>query len=326
MIMEEVNNKKASKSRPRSLRLFADSVASFMLSLTAGILAGVVTYGIRQAIVHLDAPIVNISTTVKDINIFSMMAGLSLLLMLSVVVIVPIIWRRLRSISLQRLLLYTAIQVFGIALGLIGLSNIFSVTFTIIMVTISTRFWWYWEGRWRGVGRSPSLISGLIRPALHPGQIWFAFVKGEKETKSRPVMILASGENNKWIVAYCTSREPKYEAQKKYLLSVPVGTIRGIEKASWINLSDVRPLKRNQFRTYIGLAPRFLYEEVCGKASVEMDSQSWTIPEESAGSAYGPLESEIRRSLGFDYNRESGFSVENWLSVLKGVRRKLIKK
>lgn len=279
--MEEANKKEIPQSKPRSLRLFADSVAFFMLSLTAGILMGGVTYGIRRFLVHLDAPILDVSKAVRDVNVFSMLAGLSLLLMLSLVLLTPIVWRRLRSVILQRFLVYICIQVFGVALGLIGLSSIFSTTLTIIVVTLLTRLWWYWEGRWRGVGRSPSLISGIIRPTLHPGQIWFAFVKGEKETKSRPVMILTLGEGSKWIVAYCTSQEPKYDGQKKYLLSVPAGTIRGIEKNSWINLSDTRSLKRNQFRTYIGLAPWFLYEKVCQQASVEVDSESWTIAEES---------------------------------------------
>ena len=288
------------------------------LSLLAGIEAGLIQYGIRRMGYQLNSYLDSLDPGTRILNISSFLAAISVVLLLALAVFTPAFWRRVRGIGSQRAVVYTTVQVFGISIGLFGLNAWFSFSLTTLTVFAGTRIWWHWERRWRGVGRSPSIRSGIMRPTIHPGQIWFAFVKGEKETKNRPVITLHATDNGRWLVAYYTSRPPRYEAQKKYFFEVPADTVRGIEKDSWINLADVRALKRNQFRTYIGLAPRSVYEDVCEGASVTPDPMSWTIPENSAGESYGPVESEFRRILGLDYNDEPGRAVENVLDIFKG--------
>ena len=98
--MDKVH-KEGVSAKPFSARVkrFADSLAFLALSLVAGILASLVTYEIRKAIIRLDTPIVDISKTLKNINILSMLAALSFLLIFGLVVLTPIIWRRLKNVG-----------------------------------------------------------------------------------------------------------------------------------------------------------------------------------------------------------------------------------
>lgn len=288
------------------------------LSIVAGVESAFIVKGIKLFINHLVTVLFKPYEAEHIILANSLLSGISILLFIGLVIFIPKIWRKVVGISKQRAIIYTTIQLFGISIGLIGLSKGFSFWLTFFIVFSGTRTWWSWEHRWRGVGHSPSIRAGIIRPKIHPGQIWFAYVPGEKETKNRPIMTLKQADNGRWVIAYFTTRAPKYQAQEKYFIAVKADTLRGMEKDSWINISDTKALKRGQFRTYIGLAPKALYEEVCRATNVEPDPLSWTIDENLAGESFGPMEAEFRRAIGMTHGiTDPRRSVEGLRSIFK---------
>lgn len=298
----------------------------FTLSIAAGVESGLIVIGIKMFINHLVTVLFKPYEAEHIIFANSLLSGISIIIFISLVIFIPKIWRKVVGVSKQRAIIYTTIQLFGISIGLIGLSKDFSFWLTFFIVFSGTRTWWSWERRWRGVGRSPSLRAGIMRPKIHPGQIWFAYVPGEKETKNRPIMTLKQVDNGRWVIAYFTTRAPKYQAQEKYFIAVKADTVRGMEKDSWVNISDAKALKRGQFRTYIGLAPKALYEEVCKATNVEPDPLSWTIDENLAGQSFGPMEAEFRRAIGMTHGiTDPRRSVEDLRSIFKSLLKLNIK-
>lgn len=299
----------------------------FVLSVAAGIEAALIENVIRSFFMKIDIQITTGNAVWRVLHTSSILAAISLLMLFFLAVFTPKFWRKAMGVTAQRAIIYTTIQILGIAAGLIGLDKGFSFWITFLIVFSGSRVWWSWERRWRGVGRSPSLRSGIIRPVIHPGQVWFAYVPGEKETKNRPIITLKQAENSsRWIIAYYTTQAPKYYSQTKILLEVKAEDIRGMNKDSWINIADTKAIKRNQFRTYVGLAPKALYEEVCKASNIEPDPLSWTIDETSAGKSYGPIEAEFRRAVGLDKNSTDPHrAVEDLRDVFKGLLKLNIK-
>ena len=131
-------------------------------------------------------------------------------------------------------------------------------------------------------------------------------------------MALKQTHNGRWLIAYYTTRAPRYKEQEKYFIEIKAENIRGMEKDSWINISDTKALKRGQFRVYVGLAPKSLYEEVCKASNVDPDPFSWTIDESVAGQAYGPIEAEFRRAIGMTHGiTDPRRSVEDLRDIIK---------
>lgn len=164
---------------------------------------------------------------------------------------------------------------------------------------LGTTGWWTWEQRWRGSGVAPSPLAGVLRPELHPGQIWFATISGRRQTKVRPIIVLGSGpRKGTWSAAYFTSQSPRYENLAEFYTHVEAGVIRGIEVDNWVSLNDLRTLTRGDFRTYTGIAPTWLYETVCQAYDIVPDVHAHTVNEEKAGEAPAPTYLAILSALG----------------------------
>lgn len=291
------------------------------LSLASGIATAFIEDFIRSFFTESNIQVTINNSVWRVLYTSSILVGISLFLLMVLAIYVPKLWRKVVGASFQRAIIYTTIQIFGIAVGLMISNKTSGFWLTFFIVFSGSRIWWSWERRWRGVGRSPSLRSGILRPIIHPGQVWFAFVPGEKETKNRPIMVLRQAENSsRWIIVYFTTQAPKYYSQMKTYLEVKAEDTRGMKKDSWVNIADLKTIRRNQFRTYIGLAPKALYEEVCRASNIEPDPLSWTIDETTAGQGYGPIEAEFRRAIGLDSNTtDPRQSVEGLRDVFKGL-------
>jgi hypothetical protein len=164
---------------------------------------------------------------------------------------------------------------------------------------------WLWQRRWRGVGIAPTPLAGLLRPALHPGQVWYATVKGAKETKVRPVVVLHESVEfpGRFVVAYCTTQAPRTEWLQNQYVHVDYGVIRGLPKETWISTKDLRELKRPHFRTYLGVAPEQVYATVCSEGGVQPAPDARLIPEQRAGRGHGPVETALRNALGLEHSK-----------------------
>ena len=317
-LMTEPSIKNISAKEQGSLALGARWLSILVLSTLAGIEAAMITNTLKNMIIRLSNFFFNAYPERRILLAVSTLSGISILLFMSLVVFIPMLWRKVVGISFQRAIIYTTIQLFGISLGLIGLNRTFSFWLTFVLVFAGTRTWWSVERSWRGVGHSPSLRSGIMKPHIHSGQLWFAYVPGNKETKNRPIMVLKQTDNRRWLVAYYTTQAPRYTAQEKYFIEIKSDNIRGMEKNSWINISDIKALKKNQFRTYVGLAPEDLYNKVCVASNVAGDPLAWTINESVAGGSSGPIELGFRRAIGLTHAESSESQhIESLRDVIK---------
>jgi len=224
---------------------------------------------------------------------------LSFLLLALIFLIVPFIWRRTADPTLLRVTVYAAVQVVSASLALL-LPEPAGSAFAILLGGEGTLGWWIWQRRWRGAGVAPSPLTGILKPPIVPGQIWYAFIVGTKENKIRPVLVLNwDKERSGWIVAYFTSQPPKSaEIAEKYLHAEDK-QIRGMKRETWVHVSDVRVLGKRAFRSYTGLAPAWLYNAACERADCPPYADARIIEEVSAGEKPSPFEANLMRLLGF---------------------------
>ena len=211
--------------------------------------------------------------------------------------VIPVIWRKTADPRMLRLLAYAGGQVLAAAVGLLIPWLIPSLVITWMLSGINTVVWWAWQRQWRGVGIAPSLLAGVLRPRIHPGQIWYAQVEGAKQSKVRPVLVLAPADTNGWHVAYFTSTtpQPRYVHER---VKVRTGTIRGMTRETWVQCADKRILKRSDFHSYNGIAPTWLYSAVCAKAGIPVSLDARTVDENSAGDRPGPWEEQVLSTIG----------------------------
>lgn len=240
-------------------------------------------------------------------------AAVGVLALLGTPLLVPLLWRRFSRPGMLRTVAYIAVQIIAIGIGLVFPDFVNGALITLALAGAGTIGWWNWQLRWRGVGVAPSPLAGVLRPHVDPGQIWFGIVPGRQQTKVRPVMVLDADPDGKhWKVAYFTTQPPKTSQQAKNYVSVPAGSIRGFQKDNWVALSDARSLSRSQFRTYTGLAPKWLYEDVCRAHGIEPSQESWTIDEEMAGQGHSPVYKTIAKALGLIKTEERLPDIASW--------------
>lgn len=240
-------------------------------------------------------------------------AAFGVLALLATPLLVPILWRRFSKPGILRTVAYLSVQVCAIGVGLVIPDIINGALITLALAGAGTIGWWNWQLRWRGVGVAPSPLAGVLRPHVDPGQIWFGIVPGRQQTKVRPVMVLDVAPDGKhWRVAYFTTQTPKTTQYAKQYLEVPAGSIRGFQKDNWVSLVDPRSLSRSQFRTYTGLAPKWLYEQVCTAHGISPAADSWTIDEEIAGQGHSPVYKTIAKALGLLKTDERIPDIASW--------------
>jgi ethanolamine utilization microcompartment shell protein EutS len=227
-------------------------------------------------------------------------AGIGFLLIIGTIVLTPLAWRRFSNPRTLTRLAYLAVVIISVGAGMLMPDFFTAWWLSWWLGGLGTTAWWTWSQRWRGSGVAPSPLAGVLRPELHPGQIWFATVSGRKQTKVRPVLVLGSGpRKGTWYCAYFTSHGPRFENLKQYYSYIPAGIIRGIEVDNWISLNDLRTQTRGDFRTYTGIAPTWLYEEVCRAYEITPDAHAHTVDERKAGESPAPTHLAILAALGF---------------------------
>jgi mRNA-degrading endonuclease toxin of MazEF toxin-antitoxin module len=265
------------------------------------LIVSVLAFGIVYDIHYLLSYLKNIEKFLnsKDANIYEhgLLSGIGFILLFLNTIFTPLVWRKNNSPLVLRTLALFSVQFYLIAIAIIPL---WSKDIRLLVIPISfilTLGWARWQRRWRGGGVAPSLLTGILRPMLAPGQIWFAYIQGSQQSKTRPVIILKPISNKHWLVAYCTTQEPKSHYIDQYYF-IEIGKLRGIAKENWVNTKDMRALQRGSFRSYTGLMQEGLYKKICLQAGIEPEMTALTIDEEYAGRDRGPFEKVIRQSLG----------------------------
>lgn len=244
--------------------------------------------------------------------------GIALLSIIATIVILPAIWRMISKPNILRWVAYFAIQIIAVAAGLISSNALTGAVVTAILAGGGSAAWWLWQKKWKGTGVAPSPLAGVLKPEMRSGQIWYAVIVGNQDTKIRPVIILKPAENNMWKVAYMTTQPPK-EHLKAYYFQVPDNSLRGFMKDNWISLRDPRDLVRKNFKSYTGLAPTWLYQELCKKLDMEPDPHAFTVDETKAGEGVGPVEDLIRHAFNLDKDKE--YVKENMSDNIKSFSR-----
>lgn len=222
--------------------------------------------------------------------------GLSILAIIGVIVFLPMIWRIVSNPHALRWIAYVAIQIIAVALGLLPESALTGAIFTAVAAGGGSAAWWLWQKRWKGSGVAPSPLVGILKPEIRSGQIWYAVIIGNHDTKIRPVIVLKPAADNAWCVAYLTTQPPKPHLAQ-YYLDIPTGSLRGLTRENWVSLRDPREILRKTFRSYTGLAPTWLYKELCEKFEIEPDPHAVTVDEDKAGEGVGPIENLIRHAF-----------------------------
>lgn len=293
-------------------------------SIAIGAIGGLPIAGTVLAIKGLIAQIAAATSisvqSYQDIYQLGITGGISLLLMIGTITLTPLAWRKISNPETLTRLAYTAIFLLTVSLGILisgPTSSIFWISWW--LGGVGTAAWWTWRQRWRGDGVAPSPLAGVLRPEIHPGQIWFASVPGKQTTKVRPVIVLNPIPNSaQWLVAYFTSQEPKYDKFKKMYLHIPKGTIRGLSIDNWVSLVDAKTLSRTYFRTYTGLAPTWLYESVMEAYKIPINPMARTINEDVAGENAAPTHKALLKLLGFKkYNDVDPAETISWQTAIR---------
>ena len=288
---------------PRERGNFVFALRVFLLLLVfvlplAFIVAGL-EYALRAAANLVSTSVSFLDSTQELIFQSGLLAGFSFFLLFVVTLLLPILWRHASWEQHQyKIAALIAVQCYALGFGLIfPVGSNFGWFIAFLLSLLGSLSWFTWQRRWRGQGPSPSPLSGIIRPQLHPGHIWYAYIPGAKEGKVRPVIVLKQADHKYWLVAYFTTHEPKEFFSEEYV-EVPTGTVRGITRQSWIHISDLRVIPRKRFRVYVGPSPTALYARVCSSVRVTPQEEAITINEEKAGEVRGPAEQALRKTLG----------------------------
>lgn len=277
---------------------------SAIRSLTIGAIGGLPVAGIVLLIKYLISQLATLTSinieSYRNIYELGITGGISLLILIGTVALTPVAWRKFSKPETLTKLAYIALMLISIGLGiLISASSLTIFWASWWLGGVATAAWWTWSQRWRGEGVAPSPLAGVLKPEIHPGQIWFASVPGKQMTKVRPVIVLNPIPNTtQWLVAYFTSQKPKYKKFEKLYRPVPKGTIRGLSIDNWVAIADAKTVARSYFRTYTGLAPTKLYEEVMEAYGIPVNPLARTIDEDMAGENAAPTHKAILKLLG----------------------------
>lgn len=312
-----VSSDRSARPSNRLIHLLREIVAlttAFTVTVLAGIPATFAAWFLGYQAPTMAAKGMDLNEYTSLVFATGLSVGIGAFLIIAATISAPLLWARLSNPRSLRLLAYLTIQQVSIGVGMLAPVNWPSWYVTWAMAGFGTAAWWAWQQRWRGSGIAPSPLAGILRPELHPGQIWFAVIAGRKETKVRPVLILNPDPNNpsRWLVAYFTTQQPKYDYIDQLYVQVPSGTLRGLPKDNWIAMTDTRALTRNQFRVYTGLAPTWLYQAVCAGHKVVANPLAWTIDELAAGHGSSPFQSALLHALNVhhgDVNSTDGWNV-----------------
>lgn len=276
------------------------ALRSLLIGALGGIPVAAAVLGFKTLVTNITG-LANIEVdSYREVYELGILGGTSLILLISTITLTPLAWRKISKPETLTKLAYIALFLLSFALGILisaPFLNVFWVSWW--LGGVATAAWWTWSQRWRGEGVAPSPLAGVLKPEIHPGQIWFASVPGKQVTKVRPIIVLNPVPNSpQWLVAYFTSQKPKYQKFEKMYKFVPKGTIRGLSIDNWVSVADAKTLARSYFRTYTGLAPTKLYEDVMAAYGIPPNPLARTINEVSAGENTAPTHKAILKLLG----------------------------
>lgn len=262
----------------------------------AGVPAAAGTWVLSRLSAYLsDAPAI-VDPAARALHAAAVNTAVALTVIVAVAVFVPWLWRHQSHQGTLRLLALTAVTVTAAGVGVLIPGYWPGLVAADLLGGLGLVAWWGWQRRWRGAGVAPSPLSGILRPLITPGQVWFAFVPGAHRDKVRPVLVLATPEPGRWLVAYFTTQPPPAHRAHEYLPTSTTG-LRGLPDTGWLRLTDTRQVNRKAFRIYVGLAPHALYEAACTANNLTADPAARTLIEERPGRGLGPGEQAVRAVL-----------------------------
>ena len=258
------------------------------MAVVVGTLIALITQQIRVLITMAATNLVSGEANAALIDA-GMRGGITFCVLLVAIFGIPALWRSNSHPRVLRMLALTGIQVPAIAVGLLIPDALTSAIATAVVAAWGTIWWVVWSARWQGTGVAPSLLTGVLRPHIHPGQIWFAFVTGHQVSKIRPVLVMEPASNGSWTVLYFTSQEPKAHLRSKYL-AIEEGAMRGVSGQNFIEVVDIRHIKTKHFKKYVGLSPRWVYDSARRHSGLVGSVDALLVDEIRAGEHMGPFE------------------------------------
>jgi hypothetical protein len=279
--------------QPALLRITAVAllVAALISALTMFVL-----YYLRVSITTTTTLFLNGNIDTVSIVDAGIRGALTFIILTAAIFGIPALWRIHSHPRILRTLAIIGSQTPALTAGIL----IFPLTIAIIATGITSAWgaiWWVvWSTRWKGSGVAPSLLTGVLKPRIHPGQIWFAYIQGHHEGKVRPVIIMNTASTNSWEVLYFTSQEPKKHLEGKYV-AAPAGSLRGLPSQNFLEIKDNRILKNSKFRKYVGLSPRWLYDAAATHSGITPAPDALVIEEMYAGEHMGPFERAIFEAI-----------------------------
>lgn len=264
------------------------SVSLGVASIIAALVT-LITYQSRMLISVGVSQLLSIEDGSGEVVQAGLRAGIAMSILVGAVFGIPALWRSHSHPRTLRMLALAGVQTPAICVGLL-IPDIRIATVAVIVLSLWGALWWaIWAARWQGTGVAPSLLTGVLKPRIHPGQIWFAFITGHQVSKVRPVVVIEPAHAGEWKVLYFTSQEPKTHLQKKYL-AVNEGSLRGLSGQNFIEVVDIRHLKPKHFKKYVGLAPRWVYDSATRQAGLTGTLDALVVDEIRAGEHMGPFE------------------------------------
>jgi len=246
---------------------------------------------------------VSAATSIVDAGLRAALAGM---LIVIAAVVIPMLWRASHHPRTLRILAFTGSQLPAVSIGLLPSDAVIGGAVGFVASAVAATWWLVWNTKWQGTGVAPSLLTGVLKPRIHPGQIWFAYIAGHQVGKIRPVVVLAPASGSSFTVAYFTSQQPKPHLQSKYI-AAPDGSLRGLSGENYVEVHDIRELSVKKFRKYVGLAPRWLYDQITTHGPGGRAADALLLDEVRAGEHMGPFEQAIHHAAG----RSKRHRVEN---------------
>lgn len=261
------------------LALIAGFSTTAMLASTAGL----------RLLTSTAATWIAPETTNAAIAESGLRAGIAGIGLFAAILGIPLAWRHTTQPRILRMWAFLGAMIPGWTAMLLVTEPYLAFWIASALFLFASIWWALWSTRWQGTGVAPSLLTGVLRPGVHPGQMWFAYVSGHQQGKIRPIMVLRAASPTSWECVYFTTQTPKTHLAAKYI-AAPAGTLRGIDQDNYIEIVDSRELRRKHLRKYIGLAPAWLYERVCEQRAEKPEKNALTIEESLAGEGMGPFE------------------------------------
>lgn len=190
----------------------------------------------------------------------------------------PRAWQRLTTATGRRSVAFLCVSLCAAAIGLMFPRSVMHATGTMISLIAAVggfRLWNLWRKRWCGAGENPNLLTGLIRPPIRAGQLWWTVPsRDDGHSGLRAVLVIGRHPGGSWDVAPVTFEDQS--ACPSGQIHMSPQRIRQLTSAGWLNLTDRTLIGRDQLGSYIGKTPYSFHREVCAHVGGLPDPLPWT--------------------------------------------------